>query len=328
MRSLAVLLAAIVTAYVAAMYLPRPMAHLASVDPDVLRIDFHSHTASSKDGRRSYSVEHNRAWHHAGGYDVAYVTDHDTFTGAERGLANDPRRGKDGVMILGGIEVSWNGEHVGLLGAEDASRDELSANLHDVSLQEPMTPGDHTTRTPIVVWNHPRDPQLKKLPLASGAVQAIEIANGALHGMDLVRWKREQIVALARQENLALLSGTDSHGWGFAAPNWTLMRIKGWRRLNRDELAARIEQTIRVGGFSSTHVVERSTADPGMSTAALACSVFVVPWRMLTALSTEERSMWLVWIWAIAGAQGAFLMKLPARSNCGDSIESSSRTES
>src|SRR6185436_14933598 len=100
----------------------------------------------------------------------------------------------------------------------------------------------------------------------------IEIANGALRGMDLIRSKRAQIVALARQHNLAMLSGTDSHGWGYAAPNWTLLRVNGWRHLGRDELAARIERALRVGGFGATRVVERATADPGTSATALTFS--------------------------------------------------------
>lgn len=300
MRSFAALLTSIAVIYAAAAYLPRPMAYLVSLDPDVLRIDFHSHTQSSKDARQTFSAERNRAWHRAGGYDVAYVTDHDTFAGSERGSAIDPPTGKDGVILLPGIEVSWQGEHVGLLGDEKVSRRVLSANLHDLDLQNPATADRHGARAPIVIWNHPRDPRLEKLPLPSGAVNAIEIANGALHGMDLVRWKRQQIVALARRYNLALLSGTDNHGWGSAAPNWTLLRIKGWRRLDRDELAARIEEHLRVGGFGATHVVERTTADPGASAPALALSVFLVPWRMLTALSADERRMWLVWTWAIA----------------------------
>ncbi len=179
-RSLGALLASIAVAYVAAAYLPRPMAYLASTDPDVLKIDFHSHTQSSKDARPTYTTERNRAWHHAGGYDVAYVTDHRSFVGGERGLASDPRTGKDGVILLPGIEVSWNGEHVGLLGEESLSRRLLSADLHDVDLQDPTAAGCGSPRAPIVIWNHPRDPLMKKLPLASGAVQAIEIANGAL----------------------------------------------------------------------------------------------------------------------------------------------------
>jgi hypothetical protein len=303
MRSLAALLASVAVVYIAAAYLPRPMAYLESLDPDVLRIDFHSHTQSSKDARRTYSVERNRSWHEDGGYDVAYVTDHDTFAGADRGLANNPQTGKDGVILLRGIEVSWRDEHVGLLGEEQMCRRMLSANLHDMDVQDALTAGSRGEHAPIVIWNHPRDPGLRKLPLASGAVQAIEVANGALHGMDLVRWKRQQIVALARQQNLALLSGTDSHGWGYTAPNWTLLRLKGWRRLDRNELAAQIERALRVGGFGATHVVERTTADPGASEAALALSVLVVPWRMLTALSAKERLMWLVWTWTIAAVE-------------------------
>ncbi len=122
-------------AYVAAAYLPRPMAYLASTDPDVLRIDFHSHTQSSNDARRDYSVERNRAWHHAGGYDVAYVTDHRTFAGSDRALASDPQTGKNGVMLLRGIEASWKGEHVGVLGCCG-------------------------TRAPIVVWRSSARPSV------------------------------------------------------------------------------------------------------------------------------------------------------------------------
>jgi hypothetical protein len=303
MRSLTALLTSITVVYAAAAYLPRPMAYLASMDPDMLRIDFHSHTQSSNDARRTYSLERNRAWHHAGGYDVAYVTDHGTFAGGEQRLANEPRTGKDGVILLRGIEARWKGEHVGLLGEEQTTRRMLSANLHDFDRQAPGNASRHSAHAPIVIWNHPRDPLLERLPLASGAVHAIEIANGALHGMDLVRWKRQQIVALARQHGLALLSGTDSHGWGYTAPNWTLIRLEGWRHLDRDELATRIERALRVGGFGATRVLERATADPGTSPPALALSVFLVPWSMLRALSADERRMWLVWTWVIAGVE-------------------------
>ena len=300
-RSFATLCVAIVVVYAIAAYLPRPMAHVQSVDPDVLRVDFHSHTRNSKDARRHYSVERNRTWHHAGGYDVAYVTDHGTFAGAERGLAKNPRTGSEGVVLLEGLEASWKGEHVGVLGDEDLSRRELSSDLHDFKPRLPAIAGSRSARAPVVVWNHPRDPRLEDLPLVSGVVQAIEITNGAPQGLDLTHSKRQRIVALARQHNLALLSGTDSHGWGYTAPSWTLLRLKGWRRLDRNELALRIEGALRTGGFGATHVVERATVDPGSSATALAFSVVLVPWRMLTELSTDERRMWLVWTWVIAG---------------------------
>ena len=59
-----------------ALSFPRRYRKAKRVYPDVLRIDFHSHTQGSKDARRSYSTERNRAWHHAGGYDVAYRADY------------------------------------------------------------------------------------------------------------------------------------------------------------------------------------------------------------------------------------------------------------
>ena len=61
-------------------------------------------------------------------------------------------------------------------------------------------------------------------------------------------------------------------------------------------------RVLRDDGFSATRAVERVTADPGTSSVAPAFSVVGVPWRMLTTLSTDERLMWLVWTWAIAGA--------------------------
>jgi hypothetical protein len=81
------------------------------------------------------------------------------------------------------------------------------------------------------------------------------------------------------------------------------LRLNGWRRLNRDELALRIEQALRLGGFGATHVVERATADTGASAARIALSVLLVPWRMLRELSSGERRMWLVWIWVIAALE-------------------------
>lgn len=303
--SLVTLLAAVAAADAAAAYLPRPMAYLASVDPDLLRIDFHSHTKGSADAHQSFSAERNREWHRAGGYDVAYVTDHATLAEGERGLAKDPPTGRDGVILLPGIEVSWDGEHVGLLGSERTSRGVLEAGLHDLDQRGLTTASRRGASAPIVIWNHPRDPRLEKLPFASGAtsagVRAIEISNGAPHGMDLIRQKRQQIVALARRHNLALTSGTDNHGWGYAAPNWTLLRLRHWRGLSHDELATRIGTAIREGGFRATDVVERTTVDPGTSTAALAASVLMVPWRVLTTLSAGERLMWIVWTWAITG---------------------------
>ena len=298
LASFATLLVLVVAAYASLALLPRPMAYLATVDPDMLRIDFHSHTSNSKDARQGFSLEKNRIWHRDGGYDVAFITDHKALAGSSR---------RDGVILLSGIEADWKGEHVGLLGAQRAIGDLLTADLRSIDARRFIAGSLPLAREPILIWNHPRADELDKLPIADRAaevgVRAIEISNGAPHGMDLVRRKRQQIVELAGKHNLALVSGSDNHGWGFAAPNWTLLHLRNWRDLNDVELAAGIEGAIGEGGLGATRVVERASVDPGVSSAALALTIVTVPWGVLTTLSEDERLMWIGWIWAIASVR-------------------------
>ena len=293
----------IILTYGAVATLPRPMAALVSDNANIVRADFHSHTAASHDGRPGWSAEKLRAWHRDGGYDVAWVTDHATVTAAEQGVAQNPRPAANGVSLLQGIEVTWTGEHVAILGAQRAYKGLLTENLRDVDEQglalASLIPG----REPVVIWNHPR--QLNRLPSAKGGVRAgvraIEISNGAPDSMDGVREKRAAIAALAARDNLALTSGSDNHGWGRTAPNWTLLVIFGWRGLAGDALSNEIENAIRQGGVGATKVVERRAAD-GSNAASLVFTIVTAPWRMLTTLSSDERVAWLLWIWAVTAA--------------------------
>ena len=309
-RAALIFLILVVVAYAAAALLPRPMASLVSDNASIVRIDFHSHTNGSHDGHQS--VERLRSWHERAGYDVAYVTDHANVAAAERGIAANPAKGADGVLILQGIEVTWDGEHVTLLNAERFYRGLLTENKRDVDVRGLEIGSVITGREPVVIWNHPHN--LGRLPIASGpgtgGVRAIEVINGAPNDRDMSRYNRDAIVALAARSNLALTIGSDNHGFGYATPGWTLMRLFGWRGLNGDELASRIERSIREGGTASTRVVERLIANPE-SSLALAVSVFSVPARMLTTISNEERVAWLVWTWLLT--VGAWLYRKRTR---------------
>ena len=68
-------------------------------------IDFHAHTKYSHDGRSGWTEDDVRAWHRGAGFDVAYITDHRTFEGAERGIAANPGVAGEGTMLLQGIEA-------------------------------------------------------------------------------------------------------------------------------------------------------------------------------------------------------------------------------
>ena len=87
--------------------LPRPMAAArASRTRPSSPIDFHAHTKYSHDGRPGWTEDDVRRWHRGAGFDVAYITDHRSFEGAERGIAANPGvggRGNDAAPGARGV---------------------------------------------------------------------------------------------------------------------------------------------------------------------------------------------------------------------------------
>jgi len=122
--------------------------------------------------------------------------------------------------------------------------------------------------------------------------------DGSPRGLSQTRRERARIVHIADSLNLALVTGTDNHGWGRAAPGWTLMRINDWRGMGTDSLSRRIEDILRAGRRGATRTVERRVAD-GTNPLSLAFAGPLVAWRMFTTLGPNERVMWLVWTWGI-----------------------------
>jgi len=295
-----VLLVSIFVVYAIAAMAPRPMAALALSDPAILAVDFHSHTKYSHDGRSGWSEDDVRAWHRGAGYDVAYITDHATFEGAERGMASDAGQVGEGMTLLQGIEAFYRGEHVNILSAGRRYKGLLTPDNRDVDEQSVELASMIAVTAPVMIETVPGN--LAKVPAApdgAGAgVRAIEIVDGAPRGLSQTRRERARIVHLADSLNLALVTGTDNHGWGRAAPGWTLLRVDGWRGMTPDSISSRIEQIIRSGRRGSTRTVERTIA-PANNAFEVALAAPLVTWRMFTTLSADERVMWIIWIWAV-----------------------------
>jgi hypothetical protein len=294
-------IAGFVLTYVAAAALPRPMAALGVHDASVARVDFHSHTTASHDGRPGFDVERNRAWHRAAGFDIAIVTDHASVKSAEEGIVNNPVPAANGVTVIQGMEVTWNGEHVNIINAERGYKGLTTENKRDIDESALRLANVIPTREPVLIWNHPRD--LGRLAMADTAgspgVRGIELVNGAPDKMDLLRPRRAEIVRLAQRADVALTSGTDNHGWGYATPAWTIMYMANWRGASTDAIGQAIERSIREGGIRSTRVIERRVADPGDDPRGMLGAIVFVPARMLTTISNDERSVWLLWTWLI-----------------------------
>jgi hypothetical protein len=288
-------LVVIIGVYAAGMIMPRPMTRLEAAT-DIIVIDFHAHTKFSHDGRPDWTPEDVRAWHHAAGFDVAYITDHRTFEGARDGWANNPAAAGTGTVLLPGIEVVWRGEHVNVLDADRMFRGLLTETLRDIDEKALGIASSLPQNEPVLIETFPGD--LSKVIAAAGpgtgGVRAIEIIDGAPKGLGQTRRERARILHLADSTNLALVAGSNHHGWGHTAAGWTLMFLPEWRAATPDQLSAGIGRAIRGGGRKSTRVVERYVADTETGV-ALPLTVPLVTWGMLRTMSGDERIVWLAW---------------------------------
>jgi hypothetical protein len=290
--------AGIVVTYAAVALLPRPMARLEAVRTDVLVADFHMHTQYSHDGRKGWTPEKARAWERASGANAAYISDHRTFEGADEGRVNNPATAGGGTMLLHAIEAIYLGEHVNILGAGTLYRGLLTPDLRDVDETAMAMFGTMQNFEPIIIETIPGKLDRVVPARPGGGMHAIELIDGAPRGLTQTRREREQILMLAARHRLALVSGSDNHGYGRAAAGWTLLRVEGWQTLSADSLSRMIERVIRVAGNEGTRVIERRIGEtPG---AFALFTPIVVPWRMLTTLTMPERVSWIVWIWAVA----------------------------
>ena len=294
---------AILIVYVLGAVAPRPMAQLTisvAHREDVLAIDVHSHTQYSHDGRPGWTPEDVREWHRDAGFDVAYISDHRTYEGIERGIANNPSQAGQGTVLLPALEVVWRGEHVNILNAGWRYKGLTDPALRDID-EQALTLASLIPKTePVLVQTFPGSLANMRPARGTGTpgVRAIEIIDGDPRGLGQTRRERVQIVRAADSLDLALVAGSNNHGWGHTAPGWTLLRIPGWRGMGEDSLSTRIDRVLREGGRGATRVVERvgGTGDGFLS---LVLALPVVVWRLMRTLAADQRVVWLVWTWAL-----------------------------
>ena len=273
---------------------PRPMAKLMVADPELVVVDVHSHTSSSHDGRPDWSPARVRAWHAKSGFNVAYITDHKRFGGAVDGVATNPAHAGDGVILLSGLELFSGGQHVNVLSmtpAESTYIVEVDHLPKAIRLQD--------GRVPLILQTIPFDfprfagPGQDTLPVT----RAIELNDGAPKGLTVGLTRHAQILRYADSLDLALVAGSDNHGWGNTASGWTLVRVPGWRALTPPALAVQLETTM-LRGRHGTQVVERRT--PLLLTAPqVALTVPVMFLTVARSLTLGERLSWIVWAWAL-----------------------------
>jgi hypothetical protein len=277
---------------------PRPMASLALGDSDLIAVDFHSHTEASHDGRAGFTAERNREWHQRSGFDVAYVTDHRTFDGALDGEARNPAVSGDGTVLLPGVELRDGSEHLLLIGV-----DPRRMKITSPDWQGAAVAADGGPVPAILLLVMPGD--ILHIPRSeiSGAVRlaGIEASDGSPRGLAQSATGRDTILSTSSRLGLAIVAGSDNHGWGRLAPAWSVLRIPGWRGLTPGQLDVEIRRTIVTRGTSSVQVIERRTAPPSHNAVEAALGGVTAGLVMARTMSLEERASWIAWSWGLCG---------------------------
>ena len=272
----------------------RPMAALSVQDPDLIAVDFHSHTSASHDGRLDFDAERNREWHQSSGFNAAYITDHRTFDGALSAAERNPSVAGDGVTLLPGVELRDGGEHPILLGADPARTRLASADLEGAIVKT-----DGGPVPPILLLTIPGN--IRQVPPSeyTGPIRlaGIEVSDGCPRGIAQTANERTEILTLADKLHLAPVAGSDNHGWGRAAPAWSVLRIPGWRSMTPALLDIAIRRTILARSPGTTDVIARRTVGPPSGTVEAALGGVAVGLLMTRTMSLRDRLSWILWSW-------------------------------
>lgn len=274
----------------------RPMASLRVKDPDLLTIDFHSHTSASHDGRPGFTPEANRDWHRAAGFDVAYITDHHTFAGANSAARLNPRVVGEGTVLLPGLEYRDGDEHILALGLDPKTTDAEPREWH------PLYAGNNDAAASVpalLILSLPGD--VVRIPPGEneGIVRlaAVEISDGSPRGIEQTGAEISQVAAMAGRRDISVVAGSDNHGWGRAAIAWSVMRIPGWRAMTPLQLDAAIRATLIARRTGAVTVVSRRLPFAG-TPFAIAMTGPELSWEIVRDIGWYERIAWVLWIWA------------------------------
>ncbi len=275
---------------------PRPMASLALRDADLIAVDFHSHTGASHDGRPGFSAERNREWHRSSGFDAVYVTDHRTFDGALDGATSNPAASGEKTVLLPGVELHDGAEHLILIGVDPGRMKITSPDWQGAAVA-----ADGGSVPPILLLSMPGD--ISRIPHEeiTGAIRVagIEASDGSPRGLAQSAIGRDSILAIGARLGVALVSGSDNHGWGRTAPAWSVLRIPGWRSLNPEQLDIDIRRTILDRGLHAVQVIARRTAPPPHRAIQTALGGLTVALLMMRTMNSRERASWIAWSWGL-----------------------------
>lgn len=271
--------------------LPRPMARLVTNDPNVVRVDFHSHTRASHDAAQWFTTERNREWHSSGGFDIAFLTDHVKWGGAIEARAHNPIRAGEGTSLLTAVEGHYQKVSTVMLALVQSDTSVMNGwgELH------PGTPSIGREPVTIAALPGPIDKVAQAVAVPFPEFSGIELVDAAPRGLGQLDRQEDSIRAIARRNRLLLVSSSNNHGWGRTVAAWNLVRISGWRSLPPDSVGKLLEAPFRARDTAAITIVKRLR--PRTHGLSLPLTLPVAAYQTAASLNMAERAVWLVWIW-------------------------------
>lgn len=240
---------------------PRAAPKLVLADPDLIAVDFHSHSARSWDGRARFTPSRNIEFHEAAGFGAGFLTDHNTVAGLEEARELSARRrraGRSDYLSLDGQELSLEGAHVVVIGSakpiDPAGYGGFDGLKRLLAQAWPVYGGLALLSLPEY-WRH-HDERLAEL--ATSGAAGLEIFTSSPKALRFPEPARRRAVELCRSRGMFLAGATDNHGYGSSSCVWSLMRLPGWRGLDSGPRQDAVLARLRSDGFSAVTVARRA----------------------------------------------------------------------
>lgn len=291
LRTLLFIFLSIAFTEAAVILLPRPMARLSVSDPDVVRVDFHSHTKASHDAFQLFTSERNREWHQSGGFDIAFITDHVKWGGATEARPRNPLRAGERVSLLTAVEGHYHKVSTIMLAL---TREDTTVLTGWGELEQGTT---SIGRQPVTIAALPGriDSVATTVAVPFPEFTGLELVDAAPRGLGQLDRQEDSIRAIARRNRLVLVASSNNHGWGRTVVAWNLIRIPGWKLLPPDSVGRLIEAPFRAHDAAAVTMIKRLRPRTyGMS---LPLTLPIAAYQTISSLTMQERGVWLVWIW-------------------------------
>jgi hypothetical protein len=297
-------------------FVPRPLPTLVIKDPDVIVLDFHTHTQHSWDGRPGATLSDQIHRRGSGGFDAFFVTDHNNrYSALEEAFVSETRAGGITPVPLRGEEISWSAFNLMVLGPETAEPKSHDPNLSKAQKLLLNNKGNPETLVFATVdvywWKHP---EALDTVVISG-LNGIELVKASPKGLELTTEDRERLVLYAREKNLIITGASDNHGFGYTDYVWNLLRLPGWRSMDPAKLEGAVLQKMRQLEPGALTIVTRIKAETTRNAFLMGIDPVRQVWEMLRSLPGIQAAVFVIYAWIpfVLSLSRGILMPMSAR---------------